>query len=94
MEMKLSKWGNGYGVRIPKEVLNSIGISSEKLNEDCVKLETTVENGKLVISKSNTPLENYSKTLKATQKIIRWILILVTQLEMKFGRFRVERMIK
>ena len=41
MEMKLSKWGNGYGVRIPKEVLNSIGISSEKLNEDCVKLETT-----------------------------------------------------
>ena len=68
MEMKLSKWGNGYGVRIPKEVLNSIGISSEKLNEDCIKLEVVVENGKLVVSKSNTPLEKLFKDFKGNSE--------------------------
>lgn len=47
MEIRLQKWGNSFGIRIPKNILDSL-----KLKEnDFLKLEQVDD--RIVISKSN-----------------------------------------
>ncbi len=64
MEVKLSKWGNSYGIRIPKKLLNSINVSVENLKKENVKLEAIVEGRNLILRKNNSPLEELFKNFK------------------------------
>ena len=47
MTVKIQKWGNSQGIRIPKNVLDEIGW---KDNEE---LDIKVSNGKLIIERAN-----------------------------------------
>jgi antitoxin MazE len=44
-EVKLSKWGNSKGIRIPKPILDVLGFSDDE------PLEIEVVEGKLIVSK-------------------------------------------
>jgi len=46
MELKLQKWGNSYGIRIPKVYLKSLNIN----NSDSLMIEQN--DNKIIISKS------------------------------------------
>ena len=46
MQAQVKEWGNSQGIRLPKEVLKSAGIS---LNEI---LEVTVSNGEITLTKA------------------------------------------
>ena len=67
MEIRLQKWGNSFGIRIPKNVLDSL-----KLKEnDFLKLEQVDD--RIVISKSNVKIlslniENINKHKKISKK--------------------------
>ena len=45
MQTSIIKWGNGQGIRIPKGLMQELGLA---LNE---KLSITVQGGKLIIEK-------------------------------------------
>jgi antitoxin MazE len=47
MTVKIQKWGNSLGIRIPKNVLDELGW---KDNEE---LDIRVSNGKLIIERAN-----------------------------------------
>lgn len=47
MEIKLQKWGNSFGIRLPKNILNSMNIKEN----DILTLEK--EDNKILITKSN-----------------------------------------
>ena len=47
MEIKLQKWGNSYGIRVPKNILDSLNIKSNDI------LNIKQEEDKIVITKSN-----------------------------------------
>ncbi len=47
MEIKLQKWGNSYGIRIPKTILKTLNIKAN----DKLKIEENED--KIVISKIN-----------------------------------------
>ena len=47
MEIKLQKWGNSFGIRLPKNILNSLNIKEN----DILTLEK--EENKILITKSN-----------------------------------------
>ena len=49
MEIRLQKWGNSDGIRIPSIILKNLGI---KTND---KLNITQEEDRIVISKSKRP---------------------------------------
>lgn len=53
MEVKVQKWGNSNGIRIPNEVLKELGIKTEDI------LSLVQEDNKIVISKIDK-----NKTLK------------------------------
>ena len=46
MQAQVKEWGNSQGIRLPKEILNSAGIT---LNE---VLDVTVSNGVITLKKS------------------------------------------
>ena len=48
MEVKLQKWGNSEGIRIPSNIIKSLGL---KAND---KLELEIEDDKIVIFKPQT----------------------------------------
>lgn len=50
MEVKLQKWGNSYGVRIPKSLLDSLGLKEN----DLIKLEQ--EDNKITMVKKKNSL--------------------------------------
>lgn len=54
--IKISKWGNSQGIRIPKNILKQIGIE----NADDSTVSMNVDNGKLIIQKE----EKESKLMK------------------------------
>lgn len=45
--LKLSKWGNGHGIRISKEILEKLKI--EKNNND-IKFDVSIENNNIILS--------------------------------------------
>ena len=45
METGIKSWGNSYGIRIPKEFLTELGVTTDTL------LDIRIENGNIVISK-------------------------------------------
>lgn len=45
--LKLSKWGNGHGIRISKEILEKLKI--EKNNND-IKFNVSIENDNIILS--------------------------------------------
>lgn len=47
MKIKLQKWGNSFGIRLPKNILNSMNIKEN----DILTLE--MEDNKILITKSN-----------------------------------------
>jgi antitoxin MazE len=47
MEIKLQKWGNSYGIRVPKSILDSLNIKSNDL------LNIVQEDNKIIITKTN-----------------------------------------
>ncbi len=46
MEIRLQKWGNSIGIRIPKSILNTLNLSEND------KVELVQEGEKMVITKS------------------------------------------
>lgn len=45
MQVQLKTWGNSQGVRIPKEVLNTLGLSEND------SLELRVDEGRIILEK-------------------------------------------
>lgn len=64
MKVKLSKWGNSQGIRLSKEILESMNISTDEIDKKDVKLEAKIENGKLIITPLKSPLEELFKDFK------------------------------
>lgn len=58
---KVSAWGNSFGVRLPRSVLNTADVA------DNAMLDVRVENGSLVL----TPLKTKKKTLNQLLKNVR-----------------------
>ena len=58
MEIKLQKWGNSEGIRIPSTVLKSLGL---KTND---KLELQLDNNKIIIFKHKTKEEILEEKFK------------------------------
>ena len=58
MEIKLQKWGNSEGIRIPSNILKSLGL---KTND---KLELQLDNDKIIIYKPQTKEELLEKKFK------------------------------
>lgn len=52
MKVKIRKWGNSQGIRLPKYVLNAIGV--DNIDED-LNLEIT-KNKKIVMEKAKKPI--------------------------------------
>ncbi|TDF99450.1 AbrB/MazE/SpoVT family DNA-binding domain-containing protein [Paenibacillus piri] len=50
--LKVQKWGNSLGIRIPKTIANKAGL------EEGSKIELDVENGNLVIKPMSKSLDN------------------------------------
>ena len=46
MQAQVKEWGNSQGIRIPKEVLKSAGISMNEV------LDVTVSNGTIILAKT------------------------------------------
>ena len=58
MEVKLKKWGNSDGIRIPNTIIKSLGL---KTND---KLDLEVEDNKIIISKAKTKEEVLEEKFK------------------------------
>ena len=52
MTAKVKKWGNSLGIRIPKDIANSVNFT------DNCEVELVVEKGKLVITPKNNLLND------------------------------------
>ena len=48
MTVKIKKWGNSYGVRLPKKILDLLHLKEES------QLELEIHNGKLIITPKRT----------------------------------------
>lgn len=52
MKIKVQKWGNSAGVRIPKPFLKEMNVQTGE------EIELKVKNGQLILEKSDTELED------------------------------------
>ena len=52
MTSKVKKWGNSLGIRIPKDIANSINLTD---NSD---IDISIENGKIAITPKNNLLND------------------------------------
>ena len=58
MEIRLQKWGNSLGIRIPSNLLKNLGLK----NNDIIKLEQVDD--KIVITKSIRPTISLAERFK------------------------------
>ena len=58
MEVKIKKWGNSLGIRIPKNLLKSLNFEVNDI------LELNEENKKIIVSKSNKKKISLEKRFK------------------------------
>jgi len=52
MTAKIKKWGNSLGIRIPKDIANSINLTDDS------EIEISIENGKIIITPKNNLLND------------------------------------
>ena len=57
MTVKLSKWGNSQGIRIPQTILKDIGVEDIKNT----KLSLDVRDNQIILEKEKRKIEDYFK---------------------------------
>ncbi|HZK09792.1 MAG TPA: AbrB/MazE/SpoVT family DNA-binding domain-containing protein [Clostridia bacterium] len=55
--IRLIKWGNSQGIRIPKNVLKKLNLNTDNLEDQKIKFHLEVKDGQLLLS----PMEEKSK---------------------------------
>lgn len=68
--LKLSKWGNSHGIRLTKELLESLQISEEKVREENIIFDAIVNDHNLILTvkEEKTPLEKLFEGFKGNAK--------------------------
>ncbi|KPL72972.1 hypothetical protein ADM99_04980 [Leptolinea tardivitalis] len=55
MKKRISKWGSGYGIRVPKSILNKLGLS------DGDEVFVNIENEQIVIKPLKNPSPSFDE---------------------------------
>ena len=80
MEIKLTKWGNSYGVRLPKKIIDDLNISENE------SLSLEVKNEQIILKKNNygeISLKDYAE--KAYGKPFKKLKNILTNEELNWG---------